>query len=470
VDRDDEVQIELGRSVRRQIERKKNPLKDRTRAVFPCGSPQDDQPPVFVAEDVMRAIERLAENQKDREVGGVLLGGLYQSEKGPFIEVTDLIEAREARGTEVSLTFTHETWKQISEEQSRRAPDSRIVGWYHSHPALGVFMSKEDEFIHTSFFAEPWHIALVVDPVYHKWGCFKWSDGALEQTSGLYIVGDRKSAGRMREYAAGLNQAMQFGERLPVAASGRFAAPAPRRTAVLWAVICLLAVSEAVVGYLALRKPGARTGATDYMQAAGDSLAASDLTGAVQFLRMELSARPGNREAWRQMRQLDRVLADPALRSFDNERLDRINFVLAAAERAVRQPLAIRQPSEFEGLDMGEPAGSSRFSPKVPASDPVKGALDIFRWAASTRQVRLKRAVLIRRIARDEQQTRVAAHQAYAGAWYDRAVERLSREHLREIAFGMQCRREEYEALFRRLGKRDQAAVKRIRLSLSGHR
>ncbi|MBI4778022.1 hypothetical protein HY792_03780, partial [Candidatus Desantisbacteria bacterium] len=39
-----------------------------------------------------------------------------------------------------------------------------VVGWYHTHPGLGLFMSHYDSFIHNNFFSLSCQIALVVDP------------------------------------------------------------------------------------------------------------------------------------------------------------------------------------------------------------------------------------------------------------------------------------------------------------------
>jgi proteasome lid subunit RPN8/RPN11 len=196
----DDFSIELGESVRRHIEHKKSPAEDAKLIAMPYDSPDKDSVPIFITEHVMRSIEQHVGGELEKEVGGVLLGGYCRGVKGAFIEITDFIEAKAAVGTDVSLTFTHQTWAYLNEEQSRRGSGAGIVGWYHSHPALGVFMSKEDQFIHSNYFTEPWHIALVVDPVSHNWGCFRQNDGDLLHTGGFYVYGEKRAAKRVREY------------------------------------------------------------------------------------------------------------------------------------------------------------------------------------------------------------------------------------------------------------------------------
>jgi proteasome lid subunit RPN8/RPN11 len=112
----------------------------------------------------------------DHEVGGVLVGRL-----GPqaLPVVTGAIAALEADGRRASVTFTHDAWSSIHEKLDRDYPDQQIVGWYHSHPGFGIFLSEHDRFIHDNFFSDPSQIAYVVDPHAGTEGVFGWQDGKL---------------------------------------------------------------------------------------------------------------------------------------------------------------------------------------------------------------------------------------------------------------------------------------------------
>jgi proteasome lid subunit RPN8/RPN11 len=51
-------------------------------------------------------------------------------------------------------------------------PDKDLVGWYHSHPKMSVFLSNYDLFIHNHFFPHPWQVALVIEPHANVGGFF----------------------------------------------------------------------------------------------------------------------------------------------------------------------------------------------------------------------------------------------------------------------------------------------------------
>ncbi len=110
------------------------------------------------------------------EVGGVLVGA-PDAEGNTVINAA--IPALHADGQRASVTFTHEAWAEVHEVMDRRYSDQKIMGWYHSHPGFGIFLSEHDLFIHRNFFSDLRQVAFVVDPYAGTQGLFGWSDGAV---------------------------------------------------------------------------------------------------------------------------------------------------------------------------------------------------------------------------------------------------------------------------------------------------
>lgn len=115
----------------------------------------------------------------DREVGGVLIGRMPADGGLPL--VTGAIPAISADEQKATLTFTQEAWAHVHQVLESQFPaDEQIVGWYHSHPSFGIFLSGHDLFIHENFFNAPSQIAVVVDPIGCREGAFGWQEGKLE--------------------------------------------------------------------------------------------------------------------------------------------------------------------------------------------------------------------------------------------------------------------------------------------------
>ena len=113
----------------------------------------------------------------EKEMGGVLIGNIYKDNIGPYLEISDIIEATNSDSTISSLTFTSDTWSNISQTRERKYPEEKIVGWYHSHPGHSVFLSDQDLFIQKNFFNIPWQIAFVFDPTTGDEAVFVWNKG-----------------------------------------------------------------------------------------------------------------------------------------------------------------------------------------------------------------------------------------------------------------------------------------------------
>lgn len=111
------------------------------------------------------------------EKGGVLVGDV--DEMTGRVRIVAAVPATRALSAPASLTFTHEAWDEVNENLARDYPEHRMVGWYHSHPRFGIFLSEYDTFIQSNFFSTPWQLAYVVDPVLGKAGFFGWEKDQL---------------------------------------------------------------------------------------------------------------------------------------------------------------------------------------------------------------------------------------------------------------------------------------------------
>jgi proteasome lid subunit RPN8/RPN11/LysM repeat protein len=121
-----------------------------------------------MAAGVMASIEGHAYSNLTAEVGGMLMGSV---EKGRTT-IVGSIPALAASAEQVTLTFTHEVWEDILSLAAKEFPDHSIVGWYHTHPTFGIFLSDYDMFIQENFFGAPGNFALVIDPVQGLYGWF----------------------------------------------------------------------------------------------------------------------------------------------------------------------------------------------------------------------------------------------------------------------------------------------------------
>jgi proteasome lid subunit RPN8/RPN11 len=149
--------------------------------------PDQRQPRVTIEGEVLRQIRQHARSNGKTEVCGVLIGG----ETGGGVSITARIPGLNAAQAGTYVTFTQDTWEHIYKIKDKDYPDERIVGWYHSHPGFGVFLSDHDTFIHKNFFSSALQVAWVYDPHSDEEGCFGWAGERLERVSEIRVKDDK---------------------------------------------------------------------------------------------------------------------------------------------------------------------------------------------------------------------------------------------------------------------------------------
>lgn len=145
---------------------------------------------VYIKQYAYKSIEKLAQSDTTRELGSILVGTAEESLGSYHVIITDVIEAKYTDASASTLTFTHETWEYVHQQMAEKYPDKKILGWQHTHPSYGIFLSNYDMFIQENFFNLPFQIAYVVDPVQHLRGFFQWKDQKVQKLEGFYVYDD----------------------------------------------------------------------------------------------------------------------------------------------------------------------------------------------------------------------------------------------------------------------------------------
>ena len=126
---------------------------------------------------MMKKIEDHCFTETQIEVGGFLVGYL----EGETAHVTNVFPAKHSVGGPTQLTFTHDSWNAIYEQLEKEPEGTSLIGWFHSHPNFGVFLSDHDKFIQANFFKQDGQITVVVDPIRGRRGWFFSSAGKIEK-------------------------------------------------------------------------------------------------------------------------------------------------------------------------------------------------------------------------------------------------------------------------------------------------
>lgn len=155
--------------------------------ILAVGERVEEHKNIYISQSVYKEIHKFTKNKLINESGGMLIGNVIEEFGKTNIVIQGFIEAKYAEGTPTTLKFTHETWDYVHEKMEEKYDHGQIMGWIHTHPDFGIFLSEYDKFIQENFFKEDYQVAYVVDPIQHVEGFYFWINGRIERCKGYYI-------------------------------------------------------------------------------------------------------------------------------------------------------------------------------------------------------------------------------------------------------------------------------------------
>jgi len=133
--------------------------------------------PVYIYDSVLDVVKQVC-NKSKLELFGYLVGNVLQWKGKKYIIITDQLYNENAVDSQQYFTSqidgTAGNFDSVLRglKELRSDDDLRILGWWHSHPDFGCFLSTTD--IHTQrfFFPETYQVALIVDPIRKEYTFF----------------------------------------------------------------------------------------------------------------------------------------------------------------------------------------------------------------------------------------------------------------------------------------------------------
>lgn len=144
--------------------------------------------PVYISDKILETIKKICK-ENELEVFGYLVGELFIWKGQKYILINHYLYIEGAiHGNEISVIergekgmaydnrpdhrdqyveFEFSKYVLEFEKLKRKEKNERLlnVGWWHSHPDFGCFLSETDLITQEEIFYKPYHVALVVDPI-----------------------------------------------------------------------------------------------------------------------------------------------------------------------------------------------------------------------------------------------------------------------------------------------------------------
>ncbi|MCC6460572.1 MAG: hypothetical protein IT260_08890 [Saprospiraceae bacterium] len=97
------------------------------------------------------------------EIGGFLLGLIHETEQSCEVFVEEFVPISPESHNTFRLEFSTESLVNDLGDIQDKYPNSGLLGWFHTHPGHGLFLSSPDMAIHEGFFKEKYQFAMIID-------------------------------------------------------------------------------------------------------------------------------------------------------------------------------------------------------------------------------------------------------------------------------------------------------------------
>lgn len=134
---------------------------------------------IFVNRAALEKLQTHLRGNVEVEQGGLLLGQAFYDPalRTYLLLVLDALPAPDGIETPTFFGYTTASWRTLTPRLQQMPADWTVIGSYHSHPNMGVFLSETDLGTQEEIFSADWQIALVIDPVKDEIGFFVGKDG-----------------------------------------------------------------------------------------------------------------------------------------------------------------------------------------------------------------------------------------------------------------------------------------------------
>lgn len=174
------------------------------------GEAAQDTLRIYIAQDVLSALQAIARSEVQVEQGGMLVGEVYRRADDPdrlMVVITDHVVAQGTSASLVELRYTFESWLTSAAQVRERFPGKRIVGWYHTHlvhlavrdesaadqtTQTDLFFSSDDHFVQRQFFREPWYVAMVLGQR-GRAVFYRWFGDVISANAIFYVIAPQRS-------------------------------------------------------------------------------------------------------------------------------------------------------------------------------------------------------------------------------------------------------------------------------------
>ena len=124
--------------------------------------PGSQEYPIYIRQRALAALHDHSRGSAQQGILGFLIGALLEdpTTRERWLEVEFIVRLTQAIYGDKTTLVISRVWERLQQEVGRTG--GHMLGWYHSHPPLGVEIAPGDIEAHEQYFGRPWQVAIVL--------------------------------------------------------------------------------------------------------------------------------------------------------------------------------------------------------------------------------------------------------------------------------------------------------------------
>ena len=100
--------------------------------------------------------------------------------------------------SEDRVLLTDEVMNEVRAKLNKYFPDCELMGWMHTQPGYGIFLTTQDIRLQKQFFGKPYQTLMIIDPIENIEAFFLWDKEEVRSAEGYYIYYEKNE--QMQNY------------------------------------------------------------------------------------------------------------------------------------------------------------------------------------------------------------------------------------------------------------------------------
>lgn len=152
---------------------------------------------IYLEDYVYTYLYQYAKLNRGEEKGAVLVG-YYTEELGDKMAMISGAIQFKSSLAEERTHITEEVMNEVRAKLNKYFPDCELMGWMHTQPGYGIFLTTQDIRLQKEFFGKPYQTLMIIDPIENMEAFFLWDKEEVRSVEGYYIYYDKNE--QMQNY------------------------------------------------------------------------------------------------------------------------------------------------------------------------------------------------------------------------------------------------------------------------------